>query len=225
MNGVLGSDTFRVDGGTDLTLNGFNAAGQSIEKWVGNGHGVLGNGGANTFDFGGLASVSGLAFVDGAGGNDTMTGSAFRDVFRGGAGNDAMNGGAGNDQLAGGLGADHLTGGLGPDLFDFDATAEIGKKKGLLDIITDFAAGEDKIDLSTIDANGSKKGDPIFKFLKSEGSSFTHKAGQLIWDQIDKAGTANDVTLVKGDTDGNGRADFQIELTGLIDLQKADLVL
>ena len=224
MNGGLGSDTFRVDGGTDLTLNGFNPA-QSIEKWVGNGHGVLGNGAANVFDFGGLSSVSGLAFVDGAGGNDTMTGSAFRDVFRGGAGDDTMNGGAGNDQLAGGLGVDHLTGGLGPDVFDFDAADEIGKKKGFLDIVTDFRTGEDRIDLSTIDANGSKKGDKAFKFLSPEGSSFTHKAGQLVWDQVDKTGTANDVTFVKGDIDGNGRADFQIQLTGLIDLLKADLVL
>jgi hypothetical protein len=45
--------------------------------------------------------------------------------------------------------------------------AEIGKKKGLLDVISDWGDG-DRIDLSSIDANGSKKGDKAWKFLKKE---------------------------------------------------------
>ena len=47
----------------------------------------------------------------------------------------------------------------------------------------------------------------------------------MIWEQVDKNGTASDVTLVKGDVDGNGKFDFQVELTGRIHLHKADLVL
>jgi hypothetical protein len=37
--------------------------------------------------------------------------------------------------------------------------------------------------------------------------------------------TANDKTIVEGDTDGDGRADFQIALTGLIKLSQGDFVL
>ncbi len=199
MNGGLGTDTFRVLGSGPLTLNGFNAASQSIEKWAGNGQGLLGNGGNNSFDLSGLASMSGLAFIDGGDGDDTIIGSDFADVIRGGAGKDTM------------------TGGLGGDRFDFDAVAEIGKKKGLLDLITDWGDG-DRIDLSTIDANGSKKGDKAFKFLKKEGADFT-KAGQLGFDQ--KKG----VTYVEGDTNGDGKADFKLQVTGTIDFEKADFVL
>jgi len=104
------------------------------------------------------------------------------------------------------------------DTFDFDFVADIGKKKGLLDIITDFGAG-DLIDLSTIDASTKKSGDQAFKLLKKEGADLTGKAGQLAYDQ--KKGT----TTVQGDVDGNGKADFKLELTGKIDLDKADFVL
>ena len=92
------------------------------------------------------------------------------------------------------------------------------RRKGLLDIITDFGAG-DLIDLSTIDANKKKSGDQAFKLLKKEGADLTGKAGQLAYDQ--KKGT----TTVQGDVDGNGKADFKLELTGKIDLDKADFVL
>jgi len=145
-------------------------------------------------------------------------GSAFGETILGLAGNDALNAGVGIDLIRAGLGADTQTGGPGADTFDFDSREEIGKKKTSHDIITDFEQGIDKIDLSTIDANGSKKGDKAFKFLKKEGADFT-KAGQLGFDQ--KKGA----TFVQGDIDGNGKADFKLELAGIIDLGKADFVL
>ena len=95
--------------------------------------------------------------------------------------------------------------------------AEIGKKKGLLDLIIDWGDG-DTIDLSSIDANGAKKGDKAFKFLKKEGADFT-KAGQLGFDQ--KKGN----TFVQGDTNGDGKADFKLQVAGTIDFVKADFVL
>jgi Ca2+-binding RTX toxin-like protein len=199
LNGGAGTDTLQAGAGA-ITLNAFNAAAASIEAWLGNGQGLFGNSSANVFNLAGLAAMSGLPFVDGGAGNDAMTGSGFADVLRGG------------------LGVDTMAGGLGGDRFDFDASAEIGKKKGLLDLISDFADG-DTIDLSTIDANGAKKGDKAFKFLKKEGADFTNKAGQLAYDQ--KKG----MTLVQGDTNGDGKADFVLQLAGLIDLDKADFVL
>ena len=41
---------------------------------------MLGTGAANTLDFSGLTTVSGLAFVDGGGGNDAITGSILLTV-------------------------------------------------------------------------------------------------------------------------------------------------
>jgi Ca2+-binding RTX toxin-like protein len=199
MNGGLGIDTFRVDGSGAVTLNGFNAASQSIEVWDGNGQGLLGNGSANVLNLAGLTGVSDLPVVNGEAGNDTITGSKFADAIRGGPGVDTM------------------TGGLGGDRFDFDDVAEIGKNQGLLDGITDWGDG-DTIDLSSIDANGSKKGDKAWKFLKKEGAAFT-KAGQVGFDQK-KA-----VTYVQGDLNGDGKADFKIEVAGKIDFVKADFVL
>lgn len=157
-------------------------------------------------------SISGSALAD------TIFGTGTADDITGGDGNDVLDGSGGADYLYAALGADLMTGGLGTDRFDFDAVVEIGKKPGLRDIIADFADG-DIIDLSTIDANGLKKGDKAFKFLKKEGANFTDKAGQLAWDQ--KKG----VTLVQGDIDGNGKADFRLELTGLVALDKGDFLL
>ena len=125
--------------------------------------------------------MTGLPFVDGGAGNDTITGSKFADRLLGGDGNDTMSAGAGTTSSKA-ASARHDGRGLGGDRFDFDAVAEIGKKKGLLDLITDWGDG-DKIDLSSIDANGAKKGDKAFKFLKKEGADFTDKAGQLGFDQ------------------------------------------
>ena len=155
--------------------------------------------------------------VNGTPADDRLTGGFDRDIIAGGDGRDTMNGAENDDVLRGGLGADKMRGAAGRDRFDFDAVAEIGKKKGLLDLIIDWGDG-DTIDLSSIDANGAKKGDKAFKFLKKEGADFT-KAGQLGFDQ--KKG----VTFVEGDTNGNGKADFKLEVTGKIDFEKADFVL
>ena len=69
--GGCGTDSILVTGSGAVTLAGFNATASSIETWQGNGQGVLGTGAANTLDFSGLTTVSGLAFVDGGGGNDS----------------------------------------------------------------------------------------------------------------------------------------------------------
>ena len=76
---------------------------------------VIGTGAADTFDFSGLTTVTGMALVDGGGGNDTSPGRAFADDLRGSNGNDTLRGGAGNDTLTGGAGNDTLVGGLGAD--------------------------------------------------------------------------------------------------------------
>jgi Ca2+-binding RTX toxin-like protein len=76
---------------------------------------------------------------------DTLTGTAGDDVLSGMGGRDTLHGGDGDDRLVDGKGKDHLFGGAGADIFQF---VEDGKK----DIIHDYEAGIDLIDLSQIAA-------------------------------------------------------------------------
>jgi serralysin len=50
-------------------------------------------------------------------------------------------------------------------------------------------------------------------------------AGSLVYRKFDNAGTANDRTIIFADATGDGRSDFQIELTGLKTLTAGDFVL
>lgn len=127
-------------------------------------------------------------------------------------------GGAGADTLAGGLGADRLSGGTGADMFVFRTLADSGRGAER-DIITDFVEGTDRINLSLIDANttAGANGDQAFSFIGT--GAFTMQARQL--HQV----SANGNTIVEGDVDGNGVADFQIQLRGLHTLHEADFVL
>ncbi|MEZ5924862.1 MAG: calcium-binding protein [Hyphomicrobiaceae bacterium] len=145
-----------------------------------------------------------------------------------GTGNAAANALVGNDgsnRLTGGTGRDIMTGGAARDIFDFNKVTETGKTSSTRDRITDFKHLTDDIDLSTIDANGSAAGNGKFSFLAAKGAAFTGTSGQLHWYQINAAGTVNDKTIVEGDINGDKKADFQIELTGLKVLTAADFVL
>ena len=59
----------------------------------------------------GFASVTGVASIQGLGGNDAIIGSASADLIDGGSGNDTLNGGGGADVILGGSGNDALAGG------------------------------------------------------------------------------------------------------------------
>jgi serralysin len=114
MLGGAGTDTIHVSGTAAVTLAGFGP-GNSIESWVGNNTALTGTSGNDVFDFSGLTAKTGLLYVYGNGGNDTLTGSAFDDDLRGGAGNDVLSGGDGNDSLYGQAGVDNIDGGAGND--------------------------------------------------------------------------------------------------------------
>jgi len=157
--------------------------------------------------------------------NDVLTGDSKDNILTGGAGNDKLSGGAGNDTLIGGTGQDILTGGAGNDKFVFNSVSEMGKWAGQRDIITDFTQGQDKIDLHAIDANGSAAGDTAFKFIPGENALFDKTMGVIAWHLEDRAGTANDITVIQGDINGDGVHDFEIQLTGLIHLTAADFIL
>lgn len=146
---------------------------------------------------------------------NTLTGALGNDLLKGLAGSDTLRGDAGNDTLVGGAGRDILTGGANADHFKFDAVGEMGKTATTRDVIKDFVHLGDKINLVSIDANGTVKGDPAFQFLALKGAAFTGVKGQIHWLQINSPNNALDKTIIEGDINGDKKADFQIELTGL----------
>ncbi len=178
------------------------------------------------------------AFVDitGTDANDTIAGSGGGDIIRGGLGADVVNGGLGNDTVSGAQGSDVIRGGAGKDdLTGGDAEADIfafdrktDSKKGVShDVIHDFNGiqfGElDRISLSKIDAKAGVAGNQHFKFIGM--NDFHHRAGELHYKFVDLNHDTVAETIIEGDINGDGRADFQIELTNVISLHKGDFIL
>ncbi len=149
----------------------------------------------------------------------SLTGNGGDNVIWGTSFADNLNGGAGNDWLIGGAGADTLTGGLGADTFMLTSLGDSGLGAANRDIIADFISGTDKIDFSAIDANtsASATGNQAFQLIGSAG--FSNVAGQLRF-FVD----AGD-TMFEGDTNGDGVADFQLQLTGIHTFAPADFLL
>ncbi len=147
---------------------------------------------------------------------DNVSGRDGHDTILGLGGDDILMGDAGNDVLNGGGGADRLTGGLGKDQFVYNSVSE--STPGERDVVTDFSRAQaDKISLSGIDANSVLSGNQAFTFIGA--SAFSGVAGQL------RYSTSGGVTLVSGDVNGDGAADFQIELTGTLTPVASDFVL
>lgn len=159
----------------------------------------------------------------GTSGNDRLSGTSGKDALYGKGGNDVLSGRAGNDRLNGGSGVDVLTGGGDRDTFVFASIKHSGLGNDKRDTITDFVHAQDKLDLSAIDANSQRSGNQDFAW--SGKGEFDGKAGELVFRTFDNKGTANDRTIVYGDVNRDLKADFQIELTGIIDLTKGDFIL
>lgn len=167
-----------------------------------------GNARNDTFDgSSGADSLSGLA------GRDKLNGKLGNDWVDGGVGNDTLNGGAGNDTLIGGAGKDVLTGGAENDVFKFATLADCGLTLATRDVINDFVHGQDKIDLSGIDANSLTIGNQTFTSFVRANTAFT-EAGQLKM----KSG------VLYGNTDDDSAAEFSITLTGITTLVLDDII-
>jgi Ca2+-binding RTX toxin-like protein len=190
-----------------------------------------------------LFGRDGNDFLDGNHGDDTVSGDAGNDTLWGGEdqdslsggdandllygeqGNDALSGGNGNDMLAGGVGKDVLTGGANNDTFRFYSPGESGLTAATRDVILDFAKGLDRIDIQAIDANSTLYGNQGFTFIGQSGftpSDAQHphaSAGQLRY----FAGGSQ--TIIAGDTNGDAVADFQVALSGHINLSATDFLL
>ncbi len=172
-------------------------------------------------DVTGRSTVTGFENVDAAQATApvALSGSVGANLLIGGSGADRLDGGAGNDQLIGGAGVDHLTGGPGNDVFIFRSIGDSGVGRGRRDIIADFVKGQDIIDLSLIDANTSARGDQAFAFVSSPTSSIVKNS--ITWNYE----RSDNVTIIRGDVSGNRRADFEIELAGMVLLSANDFIL
>ncbi|MBA1245220.1 M10 family metallopeptidase C-terminal domain-containing protein [Pseudomonas japonica] len=94
--------------------------------------------------------------LDGGAGSDTLDGGNGNDQVAGGRGSDILTGGSGDDVLTGGAGLDQLTGGSGDDTFRFLATTD--SLRGMSDVITDFDASHDLLDVAALGYTGLGSG-------------------------------------------------------------------
>lgn len=155
-----------------------------------------------------LIGGAGKDLLVGDNGRDVLLGGAGRDVLGGGRGNDVLRGGKGGDTIQGGLGQDIMTGGGGADRFYFASVDDSASGKKA-DVIRDFTSGTDKLDLAdlatvplTLDLNGS--------FSGTGPSVITRMVGNE--------------TRVLVDGDGDGIADFRIDLIGVSTLVVDDFI-
>ena len=211
--GGLGNDTLSGGAGIDTVSYASAAIGVTVSLLVTAAQNTVG---AGIDTFASIENLVGSAQADtltgnaqnnaitGGIGDDLVDGGSGADTLDGGNGNDVLKGGGGDDVLIGNAGRDMLTGGAGNDRFVYLATGQ-SPASANADRILDFAAG-DVLDLSAIDANSGATGDQAFVKV----ATFSGVAGQLT---LAFDAGANTTTL-RGDTDGNGVADFSILFSG-----------
>lgn len=215
LEGGEGNDTYILGFGTDIvfdtgglydiliaatTIDLDDYAGSGIERYslVRNHAGgtISGTDGDDVF------SASGwIVTLDGEGGDDRLTGAdGSSEIFIGGLGTDHMSSGPKNydDPWLGQL--------SGRDTFVFRDVVEtaVGADRDVIDWFAD-----DWIDLRQIDANTGRTGNQAFTFISGE---FTGTAGELRVEFVPGADRDTQYNLVSGDVDGDGLADFEIEV-------------
>ncbi len=208
LHGGAGADTLNGGTGTDTASYSGATAGVTAK---------LADAAANTGDAKGDVYIS-IERLTGSSHADKLYGNGSANLLTGGSGDDLLNGGSGNDTLYGALGADDLTGGAGADIFLFKALTDTTVALAGRDSIFDFSlTGNDRIDLSAIDANTSASGNQAFWYLGT--SVFTGHAGELRYIK-----QASD-TYVYGDVNGDKKVDFAIHLDDALSFEKGDFIL
>ena len=137
-----------------------------------------------------------------------------RFVVYGGAGNDMIQGSLGNDTIYGNGGADGLNGASGADTFAYTNISE--STTAAPDFLSDFSA-DDFIDLAAIDADTTTGGDQAFTFIGA--AAFSNTPGELR--VIIQPGPY----VIQGDVDGDGVADFSINIAPTVVPTAGDFIL
>jgi Ca2+-binding RTX toxin-like protein len=162
--------------------------------------------------------LQGTTNINGTGNglDNQIYGNSGDNILSGGAGRDTISGGAGNDRIIGGAGTDLLTGGTGTDTFVFNGTGDF-ETSGAVEKITDFSRTDsDRLDFSPFDANSNAAGIQHFNFIGT--GAFTHTAGELHYASISGG------VLLTGDVNGDGVADFTLQVMGVTTLQSSDFI-
>jgi Ca2+-binding RTX toxin-like protein len=231
--GALGSDgTDIIDGGAGIDL--YNAGEASGGVFINldsvahdlspvlPGAGFVAANTATGNDIAGAYTDKITGFENAIGGQGGIQGGLGTDTLFGFGGNDALYGGEDSDTLAGGTGKDILVGGIGGDTFLFTSVQDSGASATTRDTVADFEDGIDLINLYHIDANATNGTfNDAFTFIGTN-VGFSNVAGQL------RATWTTEGQLVEGDVNGDGKADFSIELTDpnhAITLTASDFVL
>ncbi len=229
--GSNGGDGAKVDLSNPLSkAEGGQAGGDmfsSIENLIGSGHNDVftGNGKRN--------------WLSGRDGDDTLHGMAGNDSLGGGKGTDTLNGGKGLDDLSGNEGADKFvfTRESVVDTSDEEETRTLADET---DRVWDFSGlGSDGVkqedeDGDKLDLSGLKTAKGLTKIVFKGTDAFSaggasSKIGEVrYWHQPVQdnppEGQHGKWTKVAADLNGDGDADFQVELYGHLDLTVADFV-
>ena len=120
--------------------------------------------------------------IMGGDGVDTLNGDGGADTIMGGAGGDTIDGGAENDTITGGAGDDTMTGSAGTDTFVFAPGHGI-------DVITDFSATDDKINLKAF----GLEAEDLAKLIKVRGDDIIIDLTSVGGGTIVIGGSVNDV--------------------------------
>ncbi len=216
------ADTFRGDANANSVLGGngddqiFGAAGDDALTG-GNGNDIIQGGDGNDF-------VRGDGYAASPG-DDYLQGNAGDDVLYGDGGNDRMVGGTGNDTLSGGLGGDYLVGNEGADIFQYFAVEESQNVTingvNQLDQIVDFTQGQDKIDLSQIDANPLLDGDQAFTFI-ADPAHYTGDWTGVVWQTTNPV---NGIVTINVSIDGDAAPEMQIYMSHPYQFTASDFIL
>ena len=161
--------------------------------------------------------------LHGNGADNTLTDRGGSNALFGEAGSDHLIGAGGDDILNGGSGQDILDGGAGRDRFDFSSIGDTPAGALNRDTISDFEQGEDTINFGKMDADTLHSGNQAFAFIGD--AAFTNTAGQLRFVQSTAPDGVSPVTIVSGDINGDGVADFEVQILGHHALTAADFIL
>lgn len=215
INGGQGAD--QIDGGAGTDIADYSNAVQRVRVDLQGALAGLGDAAGDTLHS--IENIIGGRSNDdlrGDAGANEIDGGLSSDQLHGRAGDDTLNGERGVDKLYGNAGGDVMSGGEGNDRFIYFRASD--SRADNRDTILDFETG-DRIEISRLDANTGIGGNQAFEFIARAG--FSGDGGELRFFQS----TGGNRTVIQADADGDGTAEFEIALNGLIDLTAGDFVL